>query len=91
MKASLEGNFALPGEIIDALAEAVAARVVQRLNLDGPIHEGRWLTTPQAADYLGLTVAALHKLTAARQIPFEQAGPSQVPGRGVRRARSRRR
>src|SRR5438132_9983965 len=34
-----------------------------------------WLDARSAASYLGLTRTALHKLTAARTIPFEQDGP----------------
>jgi hypothetical protein len=34
-----------------------------------------WLNAKQAAAYVGLTVPALHKHTAARTIPFEQDGP----------------
>lgn len=74
LSAPLEVTIALPAEVIDKLAEAVAADVVQRLSEAGT-HGDRWLTTREAADYLGLTVAAIHKRTAARQIPFEQAGP----------------
>lgn len=32
----------------------------------------RWMDSRKAADYLGLTVAALHRYTAARTIPFSQ-------------------
>jgi excisionase family DNA binding protein len=39
-----------------------------------PAEDG-WLTTAQAASYLGMSISALHKLTAARLIPFEQSGP----------------
>jgi len=35
----------------------------------------RWLTTREAAEYLGMSVPALHRLTAERAIPFEQDGP----------------
>lgn len=34
-----------------------------------------WLTTKQAAAYLGLSVDAIHRHTSARTIPFEQSGP----------------
>jgi excisionase family DNA binding protein len=37
--------------------------------------EDRWLTTREAATYLGMTTTALHKLTASRSVPFEQSGP----------------
>jgi len=33
------------------------------------------MTTAKAAAYLGINVNALHKLTASRSIPFEQARP----------------
>jgi excisionase family DNA binding protein len=33
-----------------------------------------WMGAPAAAEYLALTVNALHKLTAARVIPFHQDG-----------------
>jgi hypothetical protein len=35
----------------------------------------RWLDSTQAAEYLGLSRASLHKLTAACAIQFEQDGP----------------
>jgi hypothetical protein len=34
-----------------------------------------WLDAKRAAAHIGVTVNALHKLTAARSIPFEQDGP----------------
>lgn len=37
--------------------------------------QDRWLTSAEAALHLGLSKAALHRLTAARAIPFEQDGP----------------
>ena len=35
----------------------------------------RWMGAREAASYLGVSVHALHKLTAGRLIPFEQDGP----------------
>ncbi|HEX3804130.1 MAG TPA: hypothetical protein VHV75_14940 [Solirubrobacteraceae bacterium] len=35
----------------------------------------RWLNSAEAAEYLGMTVNALHKLTAAQSVPFEQDTP----------------
>jgi excisionase family DNA binding protein len=35
-----------------------------------------WMESREAASYLGISTNALHKLTAARTIPFEQ----KVPG-----------
>jgi hypothetical protein len=34
-----------------------------------------WLTTKRAAGHLGISVHALHKLTATRAIVFEQSAP----------------
>lgn len=36
---------------------------------------GGWMDSRKAAEYLGLTIAALHRHTAARTIPFSQDGP----------------
>jgi excisionase family DNA binding protein len=50
------------------LVDAVAAKLADSAS-------DRWMTTREAADYLGLTANALHKLTAARQVPFSQDAP----------------
>ena len=50
------------------LVEAVAAHLVAR-------GDDRWLSTREAARYLGMTANALHKLTAARGVPFAQDAP----------------
>ena len=63
----------LPENVLDALAERVAARVLERL--EGAQDGDRWLDAKQAADYLGLSINALHKLTAARQLPAAQEAP----------------
>ena len=63
----------IPDDPLDALADAIADRVVARLHIG--IEPDRWLTTREAAEYLGLSVQALHKLTATRTIPFEQEWP----------------
>jgi excisionase family DNA binding protein len=39
-----------------------------------PTSDG-WMTTRQAAEYLGVSVAAMHRLTASRALRFEQDGP----------------
>jgi excisionase family DNA binding protein len=56
---------------LDALAAALAPRLADRL-MQPSEHDDAWLGSKQAADYLGITLDALHKLTAARRIPFEQ-------------------
>ena len=66
-------TIALSTGAIDELVERVAERVLERLELDaGQADEDRWMGTGDAAAYLGLSANALHKLTAARAVPFEQ-------------------
>jgi excisionase family DNA binding protein len=65
----------LPDDVLDAIADAVAARVIVRLRSeDSRQTDDAWMSTRDAAEYLGLSVSSLHKLTAARKIPFEQSG-----------------
>lgn len=59
----------------DALAE-LATRLAPFLRRPDSADDGGWLCTREAAEYLGITANALHKLTAARAIPFEQEGPN---------------
>jgi excisionase family DNA binding protein len=58
----------------DDLAE-LARRLAPHLPTPAAPTEDGWLTTREAADYLGLSVHALHRLTGARTIAFEQAKP----------------
>jgi excisionase family DNA binding protein len=64
----------LDDEALDALAERLAPRLASKLTPATTTADG-WLDTKQAAIYVGLSSHALHKLTAAREIPFEQDGP----------------
>ena len=58
-------------EILAEFADALAPHL-QRTDAESD----RWMDTRAAAAYLGLSSAnALHKLTATRQIPFEQDTP----------------
>jgi hypothetical protein len=59
-------------ELADRLAPLITARTIRAV-VDS---DDRWLTTRQAADYLGLTPTALHRHTAERAIPFEQDCPN---------------
>jgi excisionase family DNA binding protein len=68
---------ALDEGALDALAERLAPRLAARAVREAattPSDDG-WLTTRQAADYLGLTRTALHRHTAERSIPFQQDCP----------------
>ena len=67
---------ALDDDALDALAERLAPRLEARFATSkGKGGPDRWMTTAEAADYLGMTANALHKLTAARALPFAQDGP----------------
>jgi len=68
-----EFSLAFPAELLDALADRLAPRVAALLQETA--ESDQWLSSAQAADYLGMTRNALHKLTSTREIPFEQDGP----------------
>jgi excisionase family DNA binding protein len=51
------------------MVEQIAMRAAELVQARG---DDRWMTAKEAADYLALPVSTLHKLTAARAIPFEQ-------------------
>jgi Helix-turn-helix domain len=68
-----EFSMVFPAELLNALAERLAPRVAALLREDADADQ--WLDSGQAADYLGMTRNALHKLTSARLVPFEQDGP----------------
>jgi excisionase family DNA binding protein len=57
-----------------ALAAEFASILRPHLQDEQPAVSG-WMTSREAAAYLGLTLAALHRLTAARDVPFEQDTP----------------
>lgn len=63
------------GGLLDALADRLARRLAERMAEQRLADTDRWLTSREAAAHLGLTVDALHKLTAARAIPFSQDRP----------------
>jgi excisionase family DNA binding protein len=62
--------------LLDRASEATLARLASRLkpHLAG-MESDRWLTTAEAAAHLGCSPNALHKLTAARALPFQQDCP----------------
>jgi hypothetical protein len=64
----------LDDSALDALADLLAPKLAMRLAAREQLSD-EWLTARQAAAYIGVSVNALHKHTAARQIPFEQDGP----------------
>lgn len=65
----------LPPVVIDQIVAEAVRRVLDRID-ERAAASGRWLDSRAAAAYLGMSVAALHKHTAARTIPFEQEAPN---------------
>ena len=67
MSEQLKGEFTLtvPDELVDALAERIAARV--RAAPESP-----WLDFEAAREYLRFSRDQLYKLTSARAIPFRK-------------------
>lgn len=65
----------LDAEALDALAERLAPRLAGSLAAGTGPEPDRWLTTREAAGYIGRSPNGLHKLTAARAIPCSQDGP----------------
>lgn len=58
---------------LDRLADRVAAKLVAQLD-QSHSRPVEWMTTAEAAKYLGQSVNAVHKLTSTREIPFSQDG-----------------
>jgi hypothetical protein len=56
----------IPDEVLDALAEAVFERLADRVEAASP-----WMTRPQAAEYLSMSVARLEK---DRAVPSHKWG-----------------
>jgi excisionase family DNA binding protein len=59
-----------PSELLDSLAELVAARVAERLPPPRPVSQ--WLDFEGACAYLRFSRDQLYKLTAAKAIPFRK-------------------
>ena len=67
-----------PAELLDALAERVAALLRTPRSEDTP--GSPWLDLAAACAYTGLSKDAMYKLTAARAIPFRK----KAGGQGLR-------
>jgi len=69
MNTGRELSLHVPQELLEALAELVAARVGARLPARA---ESPWLDFEGAREYLRFSRDQLYKLTAARAIPFRK-------------------
>jgi excisionase family DNA binding protein len=63
-------TLTVPDELLEALAEEVAARVGEQLKPPQPASP--WLDFDGAREYLRFSRDQLYKLTAARAIPFRK-------------------
>lgn len=61
--------------LADALADRLADRLARRDDSEAPEPDDAWLTTAQAAQYLGLHRDTVRKLAAGRDLPCEQDAP----------------
>jgi len=66
---------ALDDAALDRLAERLAPRLADRLVADAQPNGDRWLDARAAAAYLGVSIHALHRLSAERRIPASQERP----------------
>ena len=73
MSADQQVALVLAPASLDHLADAVATRVAARLTARRETTD-RWMDSADAARYIGRSISSLHKLTAARRIPFSQDG-----------------
>ena len=64
----------VPPTLIRAVADAILVQLETR-GVIARQSPDRWMTTREAASYVGRSVDAIHKLTAARKVPFSQDGP----------------
>jgi excisionase family DNA binding protein len=64
----------LDEDALDRLAERLAPRLAGRLAAGTPQADG-WLTSREAAAHLGVSLHALHRLSADRRIPASQDRP----------------
>lgn len=62
----------LDNDALALLADRLGPLLPRNLRDTDASAPDRWMGTAQAAEYLGLTRNALHKLTGARSVPFEQ-------------------
>jgi Helix-turn-helix domain len=68
-------GLALVEALDDAALERLAERLGPHLDRDTRGAQEGWLDARAAAAHLGVSVDALHKLAAARRLPFAQEGP----------------
>lgn len=68
---------ALARALLDDLEPDDLAALAERLRpfLPAPVADDGWIDAKAAATHLGVPVSTIHRMTAARSIPFQQAKP----------------
>jgi len=61
----------IPSAQMDQIVDRIAHRIVELLEVEGD-KSNQWLDSKQAAEHLGISLNALHRLTSRREIPFAQ-------------------
>jgi excisionase family DNA binding protein len=72
---ALTAAISLSPQAFEAISLRVAELLEQRSAQAAEVAEDRWMTAREAASYLGLSVDALHRMTARREpggVPFGQ-------------------
>ena len=78
IRGQLDLGAAFLAALDDGALDVLAGRLAPRLAPNQPTSDrppDDWLDARGGAAYVGLSLNALHKLTAARAIPFHQDGP----------------
>ena len=75
-----ELSLAVPEQLLERLADQIAARIQQRTGDAASAAGSPWLTFEQAREYLGFSRDTLYKLTAAKAIPVRK----KQHGQGLR-------
>ena len=77
---TMQTSALAPRPVVDAIRamdkdDLAEARNLLGLDTRPALEPDRWLTTREAAEYVGLTVDAFQKHANAREMHFEQNGP----------------
>jgi excisionase family DNA binding protein len=75
LAAAVSRQRPLLDEILDDLAQRVAAALARQLCSEPETKQDEWLDSQGAAEYLGLHPDTIRRLAAERAIPAEQDGP----------------